>query len=1846
MRYQAFDNRGRRQRPGIVLLLVIAMLTLFAILALSFVFYAEAEAISSQLTSDALNGRLPDSNPETLAAFFFTQFNYGTTNVASAMRGHDIGRGMYGFNPYGANSYAYSGIGRLHYQYTIPSFSLPKWPGPALPPALTNPVTPLDDYSLINYTYYPTDGFVRDPEFYGYRSNPFAGLSPAYYRAGNAPYTYQDLNNMFLALVTADGEVITNSFHRPSGSTGITYLPPIPMLTPPPQPPWFKYQTLPVSPVYHDGLDYQVPPRPLLTSSGTPLGQFNASAIAAGDIKYDFFKNVIGGHVRNLDTSQGFKVTTNTAAPVVVTPTVPVPINVNANTVTMFPQVGTLIIDGGPGSGVIAFVAYNGVNPATNQFLNCTCDKTVPTPIPPNSRVYAYFPNDSYWMDLGYPVSVAPNGRKYKALFAPLIIDLDSRINMWLANGGFPTNTVPPLNPLPIPTTSNRGNGPTEVSIGGMLPPNQNIANSELAALNTLRFGAASVAEPNTYVWTLTPSVPPNPLVQNGTFRITVGNPPAGTTAPIPFNATANVIQAALQAVPAVGPNVYVAGGVDNSGNPVGVNSCPVVITFPGASGNPPTSPIPLSVGTGKLVGFTISALPANLPLVSGPVHARIDASGVNGGALTLPNPSFLWTIVDPSSVGAKLPPAAPMQLNVASTIGFPASGTIAVPTAANGIQLLTYTGTTNQSFTGVTGGNGVIAPGNITAHYFTMPDYPITTTVASSVGTPLPIATGILNVKSTIGFPPTGTIAIPAQVTLSNGATAVVPQLISYTGTGPTSFTGCTGGFGLVSGGPVASRDYAFPNIGQGSNLWYRNAAPGQTVPAEVQGNALGYNIFTKMGRNNLPLGASHMEALLRPQGPGTPASAFMRLMPQTFGTVSASPYSARNRNLVTSHSWSLDRITGAPYLFYDPTAGPPASYSLGAGAYATPTLSPPLTSPAVDGSYNAPKNSDFAVQSGSLLPPEYRSNLVSRLRVNVNRLSGGSPFVGGKPRQVIQYQYDYPPPTGGYIDPTITYFAAWGKDPPWASKIGWTYGDQFTYAQTARQQLAKDIYNVLITVTGAVNPNGAPNDPNAPNSYQVVPPGPANGLAMSTALPGQYNAARWLAQLAVNIVDYVDNDDYMTPFNWDTTATPGPNPWVYGTELPRVLVNEVVVTAPGTITAELHNPFKNTSPPGGTIDPYPYPSDGGTARLQVTPPVATGVPMYPVYQLLVADNSLANQNALSSDPTNTTGTPATSIAAFSTWPAPGTIPPANGALRDPVNGFYVTPAVPAPLPAGSTSGTVLLQRLACPAQPWNATTNPYITVDYMQGVSYAAATFGVGQGRPQPYAGGAPLVSQVNPPATDTFYSHNIATAGSGISTGFDWLPHLDRPLVNTLELLHVSGVFPHQLTQRFVTAAGLKFQHYAPWQDPNAMIYRALELVGVPSYLNGTAAGGRVPGRVNINTANEPEVVGGLIDLGTFANLQKSRTADPNGVPGPNDTPFRSLLSGFIANPPVGPPPPTYDTQYGPIGYGTPTGSGLDDTILRTTGPNQANNQAPANIGTPPYSNLVLGTGAGHPYQNLLALQKVFNNTTTTSNVFAVWLTVGFFEVQDADQTGNPIIPPKIGSEIGRDQGRHIRHRFFAIVDRTGMNLTPGLVTAQQVQPQLLPPPAPSAPQAPAAVTIRVSGMLLNTVAGNLLEIGPDPVNGQTEVVSVTGVDLNGPTITAPFTKAFSAGTPIAFRGNPGPQPRRLMSLLSAPIAKGTTTGVLVAGTVSNVMLAPATGTVTIGDPTMPGPWEAIGVVSIDTTKNNSNPGSPSNPSLNTSPTQGAWPAGTPVIWTSNIQYQPRNDPAVVLHLSVIQ
>src|SRR5262249_26120723 len=84
--------------------------------------------------------------------------------------------------------------------------------------------------------------------------------------------------------------------------------------------------------------------------------------------------------------------------------------------------------------------------------------------------------NDSVWIDLGLPVFSDPDGRKFKMLVAPLVCDLDSRVNLNLhGNIRGAGNTH----------RSNQGWGPWEVNLGRVLDQG-----GEAAQLLAGRYGA------------------------------------------------------------------------------------------------------------------------------------------------------------------------------------------------------------------------------------------------------------------------------------------------------------------------------------------------------------------------------------------------------------------------------------------------------------------------------------------------------------------------------------------------------------------------------------------------------------------------------------------------------------------------------------------------------------------------------------------------------------------------------------------------------------------------------------------------------------------------------------------------------------------------------------------------------------------------------------------------------------------------------------------------------------------------------------------------------------------------------------------------------------------------------------------------------------------------------------------------------------------------------------------------------------------------------------------------------------------------------------------------------------
>jgi hypothetical protein len=429
-----------------------------------------------------------------------------------------------------------------------------------------------------------------------------------------------------------------------------------------------------------------------------------------------------------------------------------------------------------------------------------------------------------------------------------------------------------------------------------------------------------------------------------------------------------------------------------------------------------------------------------------------------------------------------------------------------------------------------------------------------------------------------------------------------------------------------------------------------------------------------------------------------------------------------------------------------------------------------------------------------------------------------------------------------------------------------------------------------------------------------------------------------------------------------------------------------------------------------------------------------------------------------------------------------------------------------------------VLLQRLANPYMPGPTPTNPYITVDYMD---YVAAADRVGRasgskttrntyatapcsiGKVQPYSSWVPtglatqdgtsgtynftfpaslVLPQTNAttPVLNTFGQANTSTpngaqtyvAGSGklvnqttstpdtLMTPFDWLPQMDRPLINQIELLHVSMGKPHELTLRFIVPGGTdvsKFGYTAAtyMNASTTMLYRALDVLRIQPYGQMTALGGRVPGKVNINTITDKRVWDALFDAqswnaftGTGAtndvtNLwntmiaSRTPTMQPrfdNQYTGPgqnrqlqdtNGASYKTpIASGSVYDGNGGTDRPFVSfgsPTYGGGGFAYPSGSGLNDTLLRS-GTILSNL---TNVGTSP-----------HPYQQAEALRKIWNSTTTVSHSFAVWVTVGYFDFNAPMPGATPVLGAEYYSVVPGD----LRRKYFAVVDRSLVGLDP--------------------------------------------------------------------------------------------------------------------------------------------------------------------------------------------------------------
>ncbi len=298
-------SHANGRRRGVILIVVLSLLVLFAIVGITFVLVSDQLALSARIAREAETTFRPNSDPEGAFAYFLGQLVYDAPDdergIYSGLRGHSFARTMYGYNdqtPY-MNNEAFSGVGRMHL------------PSPFAGNGSAGQAQWLD--YMVNHTYFAGDGFLLDPERTIWRNGNVPKTAP--FVSAAAPYTYPDHNSFFLGMQNpTDGKIQVQSYHRPWLFGPLSQA----------NPNWTnasgKYLTLRPRPAENPGFPYPEDPG------------------GAGSI---------GGDVKNLL--------------------------------------------GAPGG------------------------------------------NDSIWIDVGAPVMTSADGRKYKMLFAPLILDMDGRINITVA---------------------------------------------------------------------------------------------------------------------------------------------------------------------------------------------------------------------------------------------------------------------------------------------------------------------------------------------------------------------------------------------------------------------------------------------------------------------------------------------------------------------------------------------------------------------------------------------------------------------------------------------------------------------------------------------------------------------------------------------------------------------------------------------------------------------------------------------------------------------------------------------------------------------------------------------------------------------------------------------------------------------------------------------------------------------------------------------------------------------------------------------------------------------------------------------------------------------------------------------------------------------------------------------------------------------------------------------------------------------------------------------------------------------------------------------------------------------
>jgi hypothetical protein len=1573
------------RRRGIILLVVISMLTLFAIIGISFVLYAQSEATSARVNREAEQFPRPDVDPELLLSYFLQQFIYGVTNNTnsstwnnySSMQGHDLMTNMLGASTTGpgANRTPYCGSGRIQSTGEIYYINY-------------------QDRSKVG------GGPRRKPEYWNNNSA---------YVATNPPYTYPDINNMFLAAVQADGTVLIPSWLRPwATKPGIWQTSLRPADLPPPEDGFCDVKNLQNSPGYWDGSQYHY--------------------------------------------------------------------------------------------------------------------------------------NDSIWMDLGFPVQTSLDGRKYKPLFASLIVDLDNRINLRVHGNLMGTSFTPPSSPGTPPSqatthASNQGWGRWEVNISKVLPDSIVDQTSGLPEWQNIFTGNPNypTAPPGRYG----PNKVPGSPGKQGTY------PQGRFYSMVDYNSSRDVTAA--------------GGGPLPFGNIPGPTGALRLPGQPGSrSGPPPSSCFPYynSGPRGK---------PASTQQPPGTVNwDQSDRGWGNGVSDNLQDHASRYDVWAPGGD----------------------DGTIQYYRATDMEGLLRYSDTGSPA---LTSNLFRLCPNN----FANVRTRNLVTTFSFDWNRP--------GATPYIWDPKASqlTWAPPANVPPGQVAPATYPKgdpikYPSQLGTVPPSGSEFARGnwhnqySTWVTGNATKSFPYRFdlnmklpaypaPDPGTGRIVdmpRFKAAVDARQLMVQELFNRL--KALTGGGDQDsqrwLAQLAVNMVDYIDHDG-YTPQSGPEQLLEPV---ITAFDWSGNGdyvygtelpRVLINEVYAEMQNLPAAsssndPDPNHDPGMIPQkAKGAKGGGSgnvHATKfrvhvwaELLNPLRNNSSDqsqkpnsmddASFAAPKISDSAHfdKSGAAAALE-RPRFPNNTGPVIQPPFGGYRILLTKHNNNIRARNNprgYPDDTklasqGGHIWDREDYYT---DNPPKADpkNQGQTLKRLLTFKGNKNNQDYPD-GNPVACVVDRWNYRTNQNSPDQPKSVkdpaggktqlQQWPPNPQNGNPFTQTILG--------------------SDDKTS----GVQGNQGP-PASGGNQGYYVLAPEVAFPGGGVKPSLMR--------PEMSYDVRPQDSNNGlpTTDVNSADPAKNCQPTV-ILQRLLCPYLPPNYQGMENE-----------------------FPPTN---RESVDLQQAQGANVYPPPA---------QAQYDPNKPYN----PYITVDYMEDVWVNDARTNIGKSnrqggtaqtpvtsrhsnvRKEPYAGlfvrdakalssgtvqADVTKSQVVPctgGTSKTGPKHTLFNENTPHNSTFHWLTHMDRELISPMELLQVSTYAPHELTQQFAIpdpknlAQPLYYQHRAFWDDQQNLqasrVYRLFEFLhchdrgagmvstvtltvkkvasqgeadaqgltpysfalsglhGVPGNgwgvpwrlgdpaISATGSGPkrmatkgatmvtiwnpnatpsnmetvmitnstdrtitvklrlpshgvgdsvifwhideRLPGQINLNTLWDPEVFSALCD-GTagpagansfsdadvkniFNQMVQMRTPSSKGgrpMPGPNDRPFKGMGQGWATSD---------DPQY-------PYGAGIEDSWLRSIpNPNQGGDDGQPQNNTPVNRLFDLpaqNNPVHHPYVKNLLLNKIYNTITCRSNVFAVWLTVGFFEVVD-----NSVIPPKLGNEIGsQEPGRVIRHRMFAIVDRS--------------------------------------------------------------------------------------------------------------------------------------------------------------------------------------------------------------------